>query len=233
MTRNTFTHIPSEKIEESKPTINTFDGKRMYTLENKTYHSISYVLSLCQDTSALDAWRDRIGKDVASKIVKDSIQRGNIFHDICESYLKNQCVCQFENKILPYGMFENIKSELNKIDEIIGIELPMVSKQYKIAGQLDVLANYDGVLSIIDLKSAKKEKKPEWCKRWFLQESFYCLAVEELFGIPVGQIVTLVATEDAKTQVFIKKRDDFLDELIPILTDFSINHIQCRCCSVV
>ena len=233
MTRYTFTHTQHENLVDQKPIVKTFDGKRMYTLDEKIYHSISFVLSLYQDNAGLDEWKNRIGKDVAAKIVRDSTQRGNIFHQICESYLKNECVCQFQNNILEYGMFENIRPELNKIDDIMAIELPMVSKKFKIAGQLDILGYYDGILSMIDLKSARKEKKLEWCNRWFLQETFYCLVVEELFGTPVEQIVTLVATEDGKTQVLVKKKDDFIAELTPMLNDFSENHTKCGCCSNV
>ena len=73
----------------------------------------------------------------------------------------------------------------------MAIELPMISEEYGFAGKLDVLAEYNGVLSIIDFKSSRKKKAEKYCRKWFLQETAYSLLVEEVLGIPVGQLVTI------------------------------------------
>ena len=92
---------------------------------------------MATDKDSLDRWKKRVGEEVAKKTLHDAIARGNLFHEICESYLKNECTCQYENNLLVYSMFQNVKSELNKIDNIIAMEFPMISEELGIAGKLE------------------------------------------------------------------------------------------------
>ena len=232
MVSRKFTHtsIP-QGVEYTEPTVQNIHGSRMYSNGTGVYHSISFILKvLATDHDSLDRWRKRVGEDIAKKTLHDAIQRGNLFHKICESYLKNECTCQFENNLLVYSMFQNVKSELNKIDNIMAMEFPMISEKYGFAGKLDVLAEYNGVLSIIDFKSSRTKKKEVYCKKWFLQEAAYSLLVEDVLGKPVGQLVTISAAEDGTVEIFVKHRDEFLDEINFILDEFRKVHPECEVC---
>ena len=61
-----------------------------------------------------------------------------------------------------------MKPYLDNIDNIHLIEAIMLSK-VKFAGQTDCVAEYRGKLSVIDFKTANKEKIEEWVDNYFLQ----------------------------------------------------------------
>jgi len=222
--------IPSG-VEYKEPTVKNIDGNRMYSNGTKVFHSISFILKvMATDKDSLDRWKKRVGEEVAKKTLHDAIARGNLFHEICESYLKNECTCQYENNLLVYSMFQNVKSELNKIDNIIAMEFPMISEELGFAGKLDVLAEYNGVLSIIDFKSSRTKKKEQYCYKWFLQEAAYSILVEQVLGIPVGQLVTISAAEDGTVEIFIKQRDEFVDQIKSMIDEFHRIHPECKVC---
>ena len=43
-----------------------------------------------------------------------------------------------------------------------------------------------------------------------MQESAYAVMFEEMFDIPVSQIVTIIAVEADEPQLFVEKRDDWI-----------------------
>ena len=57
----------------------------------------------------------------------------------------------------------------------------LYSSKYKLAGQVDCIGEYNGKLSVIDFKTANKERKEEWIDNYFLQCTAYALMYEELF----------------------------------------------------
>ena len=57
-------------------------------------------------------------------------------------------------------LFKQLRdSVLQKIDNIYAQECGLYSDKYKIAGRVDCIAEYDGVLSIIDFKTSTSERK--------------------------------------------------------------------------
>ena len=66
------------------------------------------------------------------------------------------------------------------------------------------IAEYKNILSLIDFKTARKEKKEEWIHDYFLQATFYALSYLELTGIKIDQIVIIIAVDDGSPQVFVK-----------------------------
>ena len=104
--------IPSG-VEYKEPTVKNIDGNRMYSNGTKVFHSISFILKvMATDKDSLDRWKKRVGEEVAKKTLHDAIARGNLFHEICESYLKNECTCQYENNLLVYSMFQNVMNQM-------------------------------------------------------------------------------------------------------------------------
>ena len=49
----------------------------------------------------------------------------------------------------------------------------MYSKKLTIAGQVDCIAEYNGKLSVIDFKTANKERQEAWIENYFYAD--YCL----------------------------------------------------------
>jgi len=96
----------------------------------------------------------------------------------------------------------------------------MYSENYTVAGRVDCIAEYDGVLSIIDFKTSTKEKKEDWIENYFIQGSAYAEMYKEHFGEEPTQVVILVTTEEGTTQVFKKNKVDYLPQLKEAISDF-------------
>jgi hypothetical protein len=68
--------------------------------------------------------------------------------------------------------------------------------------------------SVIDFKNSRREKKEEWIQDYLLQECFYALAYQEMTGSKIKQIVTIIAVEDRKPQVFVKEIRPYIKPLV-------------------
>ena len=221
-----FKHVPDSKYNgQAVPKIVNSGGMRQYSAGDELFPSITSILSREMSSEGLDAWKERVGSKVAKYICDSAISRGNNFHKICEAYLNNDCTCKFVNHLLAYGMFEQAQPALERISDIVGIEMPMVSKELGIGGTADIIANFDGVLSVIDLKSSTSPKKDEWCEKFFLQETAYSLMFEEITSKPIEQLVTIIASENGTVQVLIRNRDDFTHELKEIISRFQSRRV--------
>jgi genome maintenance exonuclease 1 len=100
------------------------------------------------------------------------------------------------------------------VNNIHALEIPLYSHHLKVAGRVDCIAEYDGQLSIIDFKTSSKLKEESWIKGYFMQCSAYAVMYEERTGIPVSQIVIMIAVDSEHPQVFIKKRNDYIKDFI-------------------
>ena len=215
-----FRHIPDATYgKHTVPRIVNSNGMRQYKVGDEMFPSITSILSRIS-SEGIDAWKERVGTDVANLICQNAINRGNKFHKISEAYLGNGCICKFENHLLEFGMFEQARAALDRISDIIGIEMPMVSRELMIGGTADIIAKFDGIDSVIDLKSSTAPKKESWCKKFFLQETAYALMFEEISSRPIERIVTIIASENGTVQVLLRSRDDFTQELKEIISQY-------------
>ena len=121
--------------------------------------------------------------------------RGIYFHKICENYLYNKNISEYKKRILSYGLFNLAKSEIDRIDNIYGMEKTLYSHSLKLAGRTDLIAEFNGELAVIDYKTSRKIKTWEMCHSYFMQGAFYAHAYEEQTGIPVNDIVIIMAVE--------------------------------------
>ena len=189
------------------------NGKRHYvTPEGGLYPSITTVLGELSK-AAIQAWRERVGEEEANKISGKASRRGTSVHSVCESYIKNEddfIDGQTHNII---ELFKTIEPFFERINNVHGVELALYSDHFGIAGRTDLIAEFDGTLSIIDYKTSNKTKKKEWCESYFAQGAFYGVAYEELTKIPVPQVVIIMAVENDTPQLFVEKRDDWIDKI--------------------
>lgn len=135
-------------------------------------------------------------------------RRGKSTHDLVEQYLKGETPSIRD--VLPLGLFRLLKPYLESINNIHAIEKIMYSHKYTIAGQVDCIAEYNGKLSVIDFKTANKERNDEWNENYYIQCSAYAEMYEELFGTRIDQIVVLMASEDGAVRAFVKDKKDYL-----------------------
>ena len=193
------------------------DGFRFYDIDGKAYPSITTVLGI-QKKEQLQDWRNKIGEDVANWEMGRAARRGKATHTLIEQYLKG--LTPSERSVLPLGLFRLIKPYVDQIDNIHCLETIMYSKKLTIAGQVDCIAEYNGKLSVIDFKTANKERQESWIENYFMQTTAYAQMYEELFGKRIEQIVVLLASEDGSTQSFIKETKDYMTPLMKSIDDF-------------
>ena len=208
-----FNHL---NVELPTITATTTDGVRLYeTPEGNKYPSITTILSIRKKEGLLE-WRKKVGNDVANYVARTAANRGTKVHHMCEDYLNNDFDEEKHKKnFLPYCLFTQLKEQgLSKIDNIHAQEAGLYSDKYKVAGRVDCIAEYDGVLSIIDFKTSTKERNDDWNENYYIQCSAYAEMYEERTGTEINQNVILVVTEDGTVQEFVKEKHDYLDALV-------------------
>ena len=157
-----------------------YNGKRHYvTPEGKLYPSITTVLGELSK-AAIQAWRKRVGEEEANKISGKASRRGTSVHSVCESYIKNEEGFLDKETYNIIELFKTIEPFFERINNVHGVELALYSDHFGIAGRTDLIAEFDGTLSIIDYKTSNKAKKKEWCESYFAQGAFYHLEVFNL-----------------------------------------------------
>ena len=197
--------------------------KRFYMTPTGTYPSITTVLGVRKEKKAgLQAWRNRVGEDVANHIMRTAAGRGTAVHHMCEDFLNNKEVIKEEQKFLPWCLFSQLKPilELN-IDNIYAQECGVWSEKYRVAGRVDCIAEWRGVPSIIDFKTSRSERKDDYNFEYYMQASAYAEMFQERTGIEINQIVILVVTEDGLVQEFVKDKNDYLQDLVDTIDQFT------------
>ena len=107
-----------------------------------------------------------------------------------------------------------IKPLLHNINNVYYQEVALYSNVLRLAGRVDCIAEYNGVLSIIDFKTAAKPKRQEWIDDYFIQCTFYACAFFELTGIEIKQVVVLITVDGNPPQEFIQPVGNWLKKLI-------------------
>ena len=203
------------------------DKGRFYeTPEGQSYPSVTTITGLLSKASIL-AWRQRVGDSKADAITKAATTRGNKVHKMAEMYLRNEMASQINLFEDPMPHIENMFFQLtelldNSIGIINAIEAPLYSDQLKVGGRVDVIAEWDGELAVIDFKTSSKPKKESWIDGYFMQSSAYALMFEELTGIKINKIVIAIAVENNRSQVFIKDSTEYLQQFIDLRKTYDI-----------
>ena len=183
---------------------------------NYWYPSVTTVTGFAKSDFFAE-WRK---KPENQQLSKHATNRGNELHAMIESYLKNETDYKKNKNLLTVYLFQQMQEQLHKINNIRMQETPMWSDTLRMAGRVDCIADYDGVLSIIDFKGSGKEKREEWIGNYFEQASCYSLMYQEMTGTPVNQIVILVSCEDGTVQEFKKNPKDYFKDLNKTVKDF-------------
>lgn len=211
---------------KNMPVLKTLDveesnGKRHYVSPNGLrLPSVTTVLGHFNKAHITD-WQNRIGKDEADTITRRAGIRGTKFHLMMERYLGNE-----ENifrDVMPdmKQAFYDVKSTLDRIDNIHYIECMLWSEILGIAGKTDLIAEYDYIPSIIDFKTSRREKKEDWIQNYFEQATAYSLMYEELTEFQINQIVVIISVDGLeKPQVFVKNRIEYIDSLMSKIEEY-------------
>jgi genome maintenance exonuclease 1 len=215
-----FNYCPPIELKDLKS--ETFpDGKRYYTLEDGTrLPSVTTVLGAMKK-EAIMKWRKRVGEEEANRISRKATSRGTNVHTLCERYLNNEKL----GDIMPDAreMFNDLVPYLDKIDNIHYQECALWSKQLGMAGRVDCIAEYEGVLSVIDFKTSKRIKTKDDIEDYFWQTTAYSLMYEEMIGRPIDNLVIIMAVENEQPLIFKEKTEDHIAGLVKAIDYYRKN----------
>lgn len=214
--RKIFEHIGVDLGYKDLEAVTTDSGRVYQTPSGKKYPSITTVLGHFGKHKLME-WRKAVGEEVANRVGRLAADRGTRLHTICEKYIDNE-EDVFGVKTMPHVkmMFNSIKPILDsRIGKVYLQEVPLYSDHLRIAGRVDLIAEFDGVKSIIDFKTSSRRKTAEDIKDYFEQEAAYAIMFEERTGIPIVNLVTIMAVEnDKEPLVFKEHRDNHASDLI-------------------
>ena len=190
------------------------EGKRHYTdnegIIKSPYPSVTTVLSADPSTKkGIDSWKKRVGEVEANRVSTQALSKGNDVHEMIETHILGE----EQKKMMPNvkALFAGLRDVADaRINNVRMVEGQMFSHHLEVAGTVDLVAEFDGRLSIIDWKTSSKEKPRKFINNYFKQESAYAVMFEERTGIPVDQLVTIIAHPEG-TQVFVEHRDNWIE----------------------
>lgn len=194
------------------------DGVRYYNVKDG-----EELLKLVSITSVIsnykkeffDAWRKRVGEDVANKKTKRATSRGTDAHILIEHHLKNEDLPTVQP--LSEMLFKIAKPALARINNIHSLEGALYSKYLGIAGTVDCIAEFDGELAIIDFKTSEKPKPRKWIDGYFVQCCAYACMLHELTGISVKKFVIIMTCENGDVEIY-EERDK--EKYIKLLVEY-------------
>jgi hypothetical protein len=215
-----FKHSPleltyGELVCETLPT-----GRTYVTPEGKKYPSITTVLSI-HSKDTISEWRQRVGEEEANRVSRVAAGRGGSAHTLLERYLNNEEVVKEGNMPNAWASFQSVCYIFDqRVGTIYLQEKPLYSDHLGVAGRVDLVAEFDGKPSIVDLKTSSRVKTEEDIHTYFMQEAAYAIMVEERTGKPITQLVTVMAVDFAEPIVFIQKRDKWTGPLLDTIKEY-------------
>lgn len=206
-----FIHCPPMVIENLNT--ETVDDKRYYvTPSGQRLPSVTTVLGAMKKKEIM-AWRRKVGEVEANRISKLATGRGNRVHSLAEKYLMNESIEWKKEMPDAIEMFRSIESQFSKINNIHYMEQALWSEKIGLAGRVDLIAEWEGKLSVIDFKTSKRIKTEDKIQDYFAQCVAYAMMYEERVGVPIDQIVVLMAVENEQPLIFVKETKDYVDTL--------------------
>ena len=186
--------------------IETADGRRYQTPEGKLYPSATGITSLLAEVEGTDyikEWREKVGEKVADDISRRAAERGTLVHEAAESYLN-------KGKFPEFDMFQQTEKRmctqllpvLEKIDNIRCVETPLWTDRFELAGTVDLIAEYENELMVIDWKTSSSFKHRNDINGYFLQVAIYAYMFWERTGVTIKNGLIAITTPDDGTLVY-------------------------------
>ena len=183
------------------------DGKRVYQTPDGVFPSVTTVTGWSKRKFFAE-WRRNNPQE--SKRV---CSRGTSLHSVIESYLLNEKIDLNSIDDGVKDLFLSIKSEVDNINNIRCLEVPLWSKTLGLAGRVDCIAEYNRELSIIDFKGSTRPKRKKDIENYFLQATAYSLMWQEMTGERIKKLKVLIASEDSTVQIFEEPVIKYVSEL--------------------
>jgi len=192
--------------------IDSPEGRVYQTPSGDKYPSVTQVTGLL-NRQFIAEWRKRVGEEEANRVSAKASSRGTRIHTLCEDFLLGK---PLQPDMFDVELWNSLKPVVDKIDNIHALESKLYSDKLQLAGTVDCIGEFDGLLSIIDFKTSKNPKDINNIDHYFLQATAYSVMFEELTGIKVPDLTIIIGVDDAKPQIFQQKRKGFINQLVDI-----------------
>ena len=180
-------------------------GKRVYETPNgDKVPSVTTILSKTKDMTHLNEWKQRVGEQVAQRIVKEASGIGSAMHNNLEKFLSGEQRVPGTNLVhVQANKMANqiIQNALVHVDEVWGIEQALYFPGLY-SGTTDLVGQYKGNPAIMDFKQTNKPKKKEWVEDHFLQLVAYSEAHNEVYGTNIREGHIFMCSRDLNYQQF-------------------------------
>ena len=182
------------------------------------YPSITTVLGdQPEKKKAIAEWRERVGAAEANMIAAQSARRGTDLHNLMEKYILGDEIDV--RKVLPTTLarFRPVQKCLDEnLQLVYASETPMFSDILRIAGTADLICEWNGEVTVIDFKTARKMKTADMITDYFLQATAYSIMFEEHTGIQCHHFAMLMISDEGEIQMFSGKRNDYVRQLVRV-----------------
>ncbi|XP_031548638.1 uncharacterized protein LOC116286306 [Actinia tenebrosa] len=157
-------------------------GNRMYL---ERYPSVTTILSNTKPPNeffGLMNWRksniERFGKEKFGLMQKDTTIKGTTFHQDMKEYFAAESSNERHHKLHTSGFIKSVCNVLPNISNPLAVESSVVHSSLGYAGTIDLVAEYMGILSVIDWKTSQKKKvNLTQCHSYPIQISAYAGAI--------------------------------------------------------
>lgn len=174
-------------------------GGRVYlTPDGGRVPSVTTILATLPK-DGLISWRNRVGDEEADRVIEEACRIGTTMHDHLEGYVSNflqgrpDVPPTNDEEQMAYTMADYIKRySLIDIDEVWGIEEALFCPKLY-AGRTDLIGVFRGKSAVIDYKSSKMWKKPEWIEGYKMQIAAYNFCHYAMFGERMETGVIIIA----------------------------------------
>jgi len=181
-------NFPKQEYNREFKQITTNDS-RFYEDGNKTYPSVTYVLSYYPKGRNFEDWLKKVGY-ASDFIAKKAADEGTLVHNLAESYLKGEKIELMDEDQNPKYDIKIWKMFLRFVDfwetsgaELIETEVFLYSDALNIAGTCDLVCKINGEVCVIDIKTSNHLQVT-----YELQSAIYARCFEECYDQKVDKV---------------------------------------------
>tara|TARA_R100000742_G_C4276886_1_gene98282 strand:+ start:375 stop:1136 length:762 start_codon:yes stop_codon:yes gene_type:complete len=181
-------NFPKQEYNREFKQITTNDS-RFYEDGNKTYPSVTYVLSYYPKGKNFEDWLKKVGY-ASDFIAKKAADEGTLVHNLAESYLKGNKIELMDEDQNPKYDIKIWKMFLRFVDfwetsgaELIETEVFLYSDALNIAGTCDLVCKINDEVCVIDIKTSNHLQIT-----YELQSAIYAKCFEECYDQKVDKV---------------------------------------------
>ena len=181
-------NFPKQEYNRDFKQITTNDS-RFYEDGNRTYPSVTYVLSYYPKGRNFEDWLKKVGY-VSDFIAKKAADEGTLVHNLAERYLRGDKIDLMDEDQNPKYDLKIWKMFLRFVDfwetskaELIETEVFLYSDALNIAGTCDLVCKINDEICVIDIKTSNHLQIT-----YELQSAIYARCFEECYDQKVDKV---------------------------------------------